>query len=318
MVFATHALSIPLLWMGVDLFFVLSGYLITGILLRLKEERITGGSYWKPFYFRRIRRIIPPYVGFLILITPIFHPQWAHIWYWYVFFGANLALALGKVTVAAMTPLWSLAVEEQFYLIWPWIVLLCSRKLLRTIALAVIVASPLLRAGFTPAFATHFPIYSLTIFRADTLAAGAFIALSESEDPQWVDRHRRLALGGAVLALALTGALSVLPYFRTGANSILFNSIGYSLSAVLFGSALTYTLGIREGLLYNILTTRSLRFLGLISYTFYLYFVAVLLKVRGFVHSKGLIAIVAFALTAAISAISWHFFESPILAAQRK
>jgi len=217
-----------------------------------------------------------------------------------------------------MTPLWSLAVEEQFYLIWPWIVLLCSRKLLRTIALAVIVASPLLRAGFTPAFATHFPIYSLTIFRADTLAAGAFIALSESEDPQWVDRHRRLALGGAVLALALTGALSVLPYFRTGANSILFNSIGYSLSAVLFGSALTYTLGIREGLLYNILTTRSLRFLGLISYTFYLYFVAVLLKVRWFVHSKGLVAIVAFALTAVISAISWHFFESPILAARRK
>ena len=72
MVFATHALSIPLLWMGVDLFFVLSGYLITGILLRLKEERITGGSYWKPFYFRRIRRIMPPYIGFLILITPFF------------------------------------------------------------------------------------------------------------------------------------------------------------------------------------------------------------------------------------------------------
>ncbi len=317
MVFASHALHIPLLWTGVDLFFVLSGYLITGILLRLKEQRPTGGDYWKPFYFRRIRRIIPPYLGFLVLLTLFFRPPWAHIWYWYVFFGANVALALGKVSVAAMTPLWSLAVEEQFYFIWPWIVLLSGRKMLRKIALAVIVASPLLRAGFTPVFTTHFPIYSLTIFRADTLAAGAFIAVSERENAQWIERHRRLAIYSTLAVLALLGLLSVFPGFRTGANSTLFNSIGYSLSAFLFGSTLICVLGMRPGLLYKILTARPLRFLGLISYTFYLYFVAVLLKVQGFVHSTALVAVVGFVLTGLIAAISWRFVESPILNAHR-
>lgn len=313
MVFAAHALRLPLLWMGVDLFFVLSGYLITGILLRLKEQHSTGGGYWKPFYYRRARRIIPPYVGFLIVLTLFFPIPWAHIWYWYVFFAANLALALGRVRVAAMTPLWSLAVEEQFYLIWPWIVLLCSRKTLRRITLAVIIVSPLLRAVFTRAFTTHFPIYSLTVFRADTLAAGAFIALSESGDAQWIERQARVAPCCIAVTLALFGLLPVFPSFRTGANSILFNSLGYSLSVGLFGATLTYALRLRQGALYRTLTGRPLRFLGLTSYTFYLYFVAVLLKLQGHLHSTALVTALGFVLTSLISAASWRFFESPIL-----
>lgn len=313
MVFATHGLHVPLLWTGVDLFFVISGYLITGILLRLKEKRDTTGEYWRPFYLRRIQRIIPPYAVFLIVLTIFFSVPWAHLWYWYLFFGANVALALDKVSVAAMTPLWSLAVEEQFYFIWPSVVLLCSRETLRRIALAVIVISPLLRAVFTPVFVTHFPIYSLTIFRADTLAAGAFIALSEISDAQWIERQRRAALAVAVVALLLFGMLSLFPSFRTGANSILFNSVGYSLSVFLFGGALIYSLALRHGLLYGILTARPVRYLGLISYTFYLYHVAVLTKVEEHVHSPVLIAALAFAFTVAISAISWHFVESRIL-----
>ncbi len=316
MVFTTHALHIPLLWMGVDLFFVLSGYLITGILLRLKERRSTGGSYWKPFFFRRVRRILPPYLGFLIFLTIFFHPPWARIWYWYAFFGANVALALGRVEVAAMTPLWSLAVEEQFYFIWPWIVLVCSQKTLRKICVAVIICSPIVRALCTPAFATHFPIYSLTIFRADTLAAGAFIAVSERENAEWVFNNQRFAIWTVVATLTLLGSLSILPSFRTGANSVLFNSIGYSLSVVLFGSILTFVLGLRRGLFYNLLTMRPLRFLGVISYTFYLYFVAVLLKVDVYMHVPALVVILAFVITCVISAASWFLLESRILHAR--
>jgi peptidoglycan/LPS O-acetylase OafA/YrhL len=316
MVFTTHALHIPLLWMGVDLFFVLSGYLITGILLRLKDQCVAGGAYWKPFYFRRVRRILPPYLGFLIFLTIFFHPPWTRIWYWYAFFGANLALALGKVEVAAMTPLWSLAVEEQFYFVWPWIVLLCSQKTLRRVCVAVIICSPILRALCTPAFATHFPIYSLTIFRADTLAAGAFVAVSERENTQWVCQKQRLAVWTIPTMFALLGLLSVLPNFRTGANSVLFNSIGYSLSVGLFGSILTFVLGIRQGFFYNVLTMRLLRFLGVISYTFYLYFVAVLLKVDVRVHSTTLVVVSAFVITCLISAASWFLLESRILNAR--
>jgi peptidoglycan/LPS O-acetylase OafA/YrhL len=313
MVFSTHALGIPLLWIGVDLFFVISGYLITGILLRLKERRGIEGGYWKPFYQRRIRRIIPPYVAFLIVLSFFFSVPWAHLWYWYAFFGANFALAFGKVSVTAMTPLWSLAIEEQFYFVWPWIVLLCSRETLRRVSWGVIIAAPFLRAAFTPVFTTHFPIYSLAIFRADTLAVGALIAVSEAKDVRWTERHRNHALGIAGVVPALFGACSYFPSFRTGANSIFFNSIGYSLSAVLFGSVLVFTLVLRHGHLYSILTARPVKYLGMISYTFYLYHVAVLLKIEGHLHSTILVAVSGLAVTTAIAALSWRFFESPIL-----
>jgi peptidoglycan/LPS O-acetylase OafA/YrhL len=313
MVFAAHAFGAPLSWMGVDLFFVLSGYLITGILLRLKESRTRGGSYWSPFYFRRMRRILPPYVAFLVVLSLFFRVPWGHIWYWYVFFVPNIPLALGKVMIAAMGSLWSLGVEEQFYFVWPWLVLACSTQGLRRVALGVVVISPLLRAISTPLFNTHFPIYSLTIFRADTLAVGAFIAVAASRDPQWIGRHRRMALGSSMLALALLVGLSALPSFRASANSILFNSIAYSLSAACLGGTLMYVLGTQKGFLYTLLTAPPLRYLGLISYTFYLYHEGILLKVGQHLHSPILIALAAFSVTVLISALSWHLFEAPIL-----
>jgi peptidoglycan/LPS O-acetylase OafA/YrhL len=318
MVFAAHAFAVPLAWMGVDLFFVLSGFLITGILLRLKEKRADGGSYWSSFYSRRVRRILPAYIVFLLVVTCFFRVQWAHIWYWYVFFAPNIPLALGKVTVAAMGPLWSLGVEEQFYFVWPLLVLACSKAGLRRVALGVIVISPFLRAIFTPGFTTHFPIYSLTIFRADSLAMGAFIALSARRDPQWIGRQRPKALSGFLLALALLAGLSAFPGFRTAANSILFNSIGYSLSAVCLGCALIYVLGLQKGFLHTLLTARPLRYLGLISYTFYLYHEAVLLKAGQYLHSRIFIALAAFSVTILISVLSWHLFEAPILGRSTK
>src|SRR5579863_6011760 len=245
MVFAAHALHIPMLWMGVDLFFVLSGYLITGILLHLREQRELEG-YWGPFYLRRARRILPPYIGFLIFAAVVFAPTWRHIWYWYAFFAANFPLALGKVPVQAMAPLWSLAVEEQFYLIWPLIVLRCENDRLRRIALSVVVLAPVLRAAATPLFSSHFPIYSLTPFRADTLAFGAFIAVAENEDRGWVGSMRQASFWGSLASGTLLLALSFGHSFRTGANSVLFNTAGYSLSVMMFGGAVIYALGIRE------------------------------------------------------------------------
>jgi peptidoglycan/LPS O-acetylase OafA/YrhL len=318
MVFAAHAFGVPLFWMGVDLFFVLSGYLITGILLRLKENRAAGGSYWKSFYFRRIRRILPPYIAFLLAVSLFFGTHWGHIWYCYVFFAPNIPLAMGTVTVAGMGPLWSLGVEEQFYFAWPWLVLACSKEGLRRVALGIIVVSPLLRAISTPLFSTHFPIYSLTIFRADTLAMGAFVALAASRDPQWIGRHRRMALISSVVALVLLVGLSFLPSFRAGANSVLFNSIAYSLSAICLGSTLIYVLGMQKGFLHTLLTSSPLTYLGVISYTFYLYHDAVLLKVGQYLHSPLLIALAAFSVTVLISMLSWHLFEAPILGRSTK
>ncbi len=317
MVFAAHALHVPMLWMGVDLFFVLSGYLITGILLHLREQREVEG-YWGPFYLRRAQRILPPYLGFLIFVALAFAPPWRHIWYWYVFFGANFPLALGRVTVEALAPLWSLAVEEQFYLIWPLIVLRCKNDRLRRIAFSVVILAPLLRAAATSLFSNHFPIYSLTPFRADTLAFGAFVAVAESESGGWIRSMRRRAAWGSVGSGVFLLALSLFPSFRTGANSVFFNAGGYSLSVLMFGGALIYVLGTREGVVHSLLTWRPLRYLGRISYTFYLYHVAVLVIVSHYLNSSILRAVAGLVLTSTIAALSWHILESPILKRRKR
>ncbi len=312
LVFSYHALHAPLGWAGVDLFFVLSGYLITGILLRLKEKRETEG-YWSAFYFRRLLRIAPPYVGFLVVLSALFPVPWRQIWYWYTFFGANLASALGKCSVHAMEPLWSLAVEEQFYFIWPWLVLLSSRKTLRNVALGIMIAAPVLRAIFTLVLPSRAFIYDLTPFRADLLACGAFIAACTSEDAEWVKRWSRTSLAGLTVAGCLLAVLSVFRTFRLSADTVFFNTFGYSLIVVVFGSALVRALGMDPGWDRKVLTFGPLRYMGTISYTFYLYQVAIMDKLSQHFRSHAEVAVLGFMITFLLSALSWHFFESQIL-----
>jgi peptidoglycan/LPS O-acetylase OafA/YrhL len=312
MVFVYHALHAPLLWAGVDLFFVLSGYLITGILLKLKEEH-TAAGYWGTFYMRRFRRIVPPYVGLLLVISILFPVHWAHLWYWYTFFGANIAAAFGKCSVHAMGPLWSLAVEEQFYFLWPLFVWLCDRKVLKKLAIGIMVAAPVLRGICTLMLSTREPIYDLTPFRADLLACGALIAVCAAEDSAWIERRQRLALFSMIGAGALLIGLSAFRSFRLNANSEFFNVLGYSLIVILFGSVLVKTLGMNGGPAFNALNWRPLRYTGQISYTFYLYQVAVMDSLAQHIHSRLEIAIGGLLITTLISILSWHYLEQPIL-----
>jgi peptidoglycan/LPS O-acetylase OafA/YrhL len=317
MIFIYHVFNAPLLWTGVDLFFVLSGYLITGILLRLKERKATGGAdtgFFGPFYLRRARRILPPYAGFLIMVTLFFSVPWMHVWYWYAFFAANVANAVHRVPVEAMGPLWSLAVEEQFYFLWPWVVLRANQRTLKHIALGVVIAAPILRTICTPFLSSSIPMYALTPFRADTLACGAFIAISEIENPAWVRMHRRLASICAITAAIAIAALSLtLHSFRHDLNTVVFNSLGYSLFVVVFGGTLIWVLGSGKDFTSAVLNFKPLRYLGVISYTFYLYHRGVILLVERGIHSRVLVFIVSFVILTALSSISWFFFESRIL-----
>jgi peptidoglycan/LPS O-acetylase OafA/YrhL len=312
MVFLYHALNAPLMWAGVDLFFVLSGYLITGILMRLKEERATKG-YWGTFYLRRLRRIAPPYIGFMIALTILFGISWKGIWYWYTFFGANIAIILGKCPVHAMTPLWSLAAEEQFYFVWPCVVLWCSRRTLKKVAIGIMIGAPVLRAIFTLVVSDRGPIYVLTPFRADLLACGALVAICTSENPEWITQHRKLAIGGMVASALLLSGLSAFHSFRLNANSEFFNILAYSLIVAIFGGALIWALSMTQGIEYKAFTFGPLRYLGQISYTFYLYQVAIMDKISPHLHSRLTIAALTFALTGLFSAASWTILEAPIL-----
>src|SRR5207248_1231599 len=119
-------------WMGVDLFFVLSGFLITGILLDTKESE----SYFKNFYARRCLRIWPLYYSlllFMFVLVPLLRPSEAHIifeksspWWAYPLFLQNFLIPISTNAAGPLAITWSLAIEEQFYLVWAVVVLYCS------------------------------------------------------------------------------------------------------------------------------------------------------------------------------------------------
>src|ERR1035437_7043104 len=168
-------------WMGVDLFFVVSGLLITGILLDSKQS----DGYFRNFYARRCLRIWPLYYSallFMFVIVPFLRPSEAHVifearsspWWAYSFFLQNFLVPIHSSATGLLGVTWSLAVEEQFYLVWPLVVRFCSEAELRRIAIAVICLSPVLRFYL----AQHqVVIYSNTFCRLDGLMAGARLAI---------------------------------------------------------------------------------------------------------------------------------------------
>src|ERR1700677_2473843 len=140
---------------GVDLFFVLSGFLITGILLRSRSSN----RYFRNFYSRRALRIFPLYYFVLILLAIGLHviPSWRNLttlrdaWPWYWFYGTNYLICQTGFTFldhaqVSLGHFWSLAVEEHFYLFWPLMVWLLSDRALLRLCIALMVIAPICRA----------------------------------------------------------------------------------------------------------------------------------------------------------------------------
>ncbi|WP_321919091.1 acyltransferase family protein [Paraburkholderia tropica] len=303
-VFAQHALKAPL-WMGVDLFFVLSGFLITGILL---ERKARGQSYFSYFYARRVRRILPPYILLMIVSSLLFGLGWARYWPWYAFFATNIGDALGQSGHDSLNILWSLAVEEQFYIFWPFVVLLLPRRLLAVVAVALVLIVPVLRAIATPWFDSYWPIYYLTPFRMDLLAAGSLLAVMVRRDRNALDPFKVSAAIFFFAALAVLAWLHLhYPRFR-GMNTPLSNALLYSVSLVLCTSAVVVALQ-SKGIVKRLLCNPVLVYVGTISYTIYLIHLTILYAVWEHHYSRPVSAAIALAITLAYASASWFLFE---------
>jgi peptidoglycan/LPS O-acetylase OafA/YrhL len=230
-------------WCGVDLFFVLSGFLITGILFDSKGRQ----GYFSTFYARRVLRIFPLYYGIVILslvILPRFpHPK-AHnfgriagdeLWYWLYLSNYSIARA-GHYRHAILDISWSLAIEEQFYLLWPLIVALFSRRALLRICGCLIVTALLLRCWLIYRGVNPLTVYVIAPTRMDSLAVGAWLALFLREE-----EGRRLlapiAKGVLLLGLPLLGVCVALQ--RTDAFDPIMQTAGYSLLALLSAAVVT-------------------------------------------------------------------------------
>lgn len=320
---------------GVDLFFVLSGFLITGILLDSRHE----AGYFRNFYMRRVLRIFPLYYATLagcFLILPLFRggdEELARLlseqgWYWTYL--ANVRMALdGWPAFNSIGHFWSLAVEEQFYMVWPLAVFAVGGKRLRILCVMVILGSLLARVAFWQA--GYLPrINVMTVARMDALAAGAFLAVAARRPgglQAWARRARPVALvTGTILVLLLVwsgGWVPQLPVYRT---------VGRSLLAGLFAAVLILAVAApSDSRLGRFFGSPILRFFGVYSYGLYVFhhFVIIFLGRAGLsvdlvpaifgsrLPGQIMVITVAGSISAALAWVSYHSFEKPFLTLKR-
>jgi peptidoglycan/LPS O-acetylase OafA/YrhL len=251
-------------WMGVDLFFVLSGFLITKILLSAKDS----DGYFKNFYARRCLRIWPLYYSVLILmfvVIPFLRPSEAakvfearsSPWWAYPLFLQNFLIPSPPAATGPLGVTWSLAIEEQFYLVWPLVVRYCSYRQLRTIALTVFCVSPALRL-----YLSHHNvlIYSNFFCRLDGLMAGALLALLLSSQSLVPAKYIRLAW----VSLVFAAAIALL------ADSVQAMWIVFTFTSLSAVSLVYLALFSKQEWLQAALKNRFIVYTGMISYGLYL------------------------------------------------
>lgn len=294
-------------WMGVDLFFVLSGFLITGILLDTKRAE----RYFTSFYVRRCFRTWPLYyvvIAFMFLVVPHIHSSKAVLadrsapWWAYVLYLQNFFVAIPTRAVGPLGVTWSLAIEEQFYLVWPLFVRYCSAARLRQFALCIMCLSPVLRLYLS----LHgVDLYANVFCRLDGLMAGALIAVS-ARTPGFLPESN---IRPAWILLFCAAPLAFVSEYL-GARWFTF-----TLSAGASAAFVYLALFSKATWLRRVLSNRALVYIGTISYGLYLlhkipFDAAEVIKV-------GMPPVVAFpTLLAAcilLATLSWRFFERPIL-----
>jgi peptidoglycan/LPS O-acetylase OafA/YrhL len=222
-------------------------------------------------------------------------------------------LPLGIPHPEAFTILWSLAVEEQFYFFWPFVVFLLNEQMLAWVAAAILVMVPILRWFCTPLFVLQWQIYMLTPFRMDLLALGALLAvLWRNHRPQFT---RYGAYGGLVSVAAIGLLLLAERRFglTTHGNTPLGNVLIYECSLFASAGLIVWALSGRH---VGILNWGPLRYLGRISYTVYLVHLLALELAARFIQQPFPAACAALATSLLYAALSWRYFEQPILNAK--
>ena len=309
-------------WIGVDLFFGLSGYLITAILLRAKS----GPHYFRNFYVRRFLRIFPLYYAIIAILAACaallpfgpLRPAWPYLTYtsnlWLVFSGRE------------WTPLghtWSLAIEEQFYLVFPFLVLWLDKVRLRRLLWCVIALSPVVRVITN---ALTFPGASsfATFCRLDILAMGALIAVEFHTRTEISDQAvRRLQL---VFAALLTASALLWLTKQLDFKKVLFNAAGLTIidaTAALFVCLVLIAPG---RLLGRFLRIPLLVGMGRISYGIYLIHYPIVKIVEGLARAHfadtwsrtAAIAAASIPTTLIVAILSWFSFERPILRLKKR
>ncbi len=321
-------LGLQLSWIFMDAFFVLSGFLITGILLDSRNRP----DYYKSFYLRRSLRILPIYYAALIFITAIaiLHGHeayrymllhWGSPWWFFVFLGNIPTALIGFEPLGAggaFIPLWSLQVEEQFYLLYPLLIRKLPLQTITRVLFGLACFSVVLRVVLYWLFPTnHLVQYVLLPCHMEGLAIGAWVALRFRQGP-WPINRPRLVLSTCAVAAITVGLAIWDGCFYTGA----FNrTIGFLLSSITWGLIIFCVVQFRGATQTAVLRNPVLTYLGKISYAAYLLhwpLANALTLTLTSLHLRTLDSgwsrlILIYLLTFGVSALSWRCFEAPIM-----
>ena len=317
---------LPIGLFGVRLFFVLSGFLITSILLdfrattETKGQKFTTKNALQVFYQHRFLRVVPAYYLLLSLEFIWGDPAFRQVMWWHVAYLSNTVSAVfsepkayGDLIHPQTAHLWTLSVEAQFYLVWPFLVLLArSRRLIVTFAMALVLIAPISRAFFF-LLGYQFDVGYL-ISSTDTLGAGALLAMWRQGWLPWLTQRIF-----HTLVLAAFGLFTL---------CVSFNLIGklYRPQVILFpiAEAILYCWllsGLLDGklaMLGRALRTQAVVYIGKISYGIYLYHAFVWDRILRYVFditdSYPLTqSAISMAATIAFASLSWHLFERPLM-----
>ncbi len=325
-----HAIA-ALGWAGVDLFFVLSGYLITGILIDAKGT----ANYFRTFYARRVLRIFPAYYAFLALYffvrphLPVGHypavDPGVQLWSWDYTSNVLVAIHGWTATPKTIDHFWSLAVEEQFYFAWPLLVFALPRRWLTVACLALTLSALGTRVAFIGA--EHWDAARVLMpARIDSFAVGGLLALA-MRAPTGPTLLAKWAWPCAGVAGALIPGLYWVPWMRFEALATITLAIAV-LSGALIAAAATAS---PRSTVYRVLGAGPLPFVGRYSYALYIVHQPVILGLLSLgvrptiVHAIGgsvmsqriAFGAIAGAVSLAAALASWYLLERPCLALKR-
>jgi len=228
-------------WVVMDLFFVLSGFLITGILLDTKSEK----GYYKNFIVRRVIRLFPLYYLCLFIIFYFIPDSFFDVSYyrnhqiWYWLYSSNWLIALqGWTPTKMLDHFWSLAIEEQFYVLWPLFVWLLSSKQLMRWCIFLFFSSIILRnIGLNFGFVMPYP-YVATIARMEPIALGAIVAVLLRNNKEILERIAPLASLISFICIIITFLIAGTVHME----NVVIYSVGYTFLDIFFAGMLAITL----------------------------------------------------------------------------
>lgn len=301
---------------GVDVFFALSAYLITTLLVR--EKQTTGSLDLRSFYIRRVLRIWPLYftfIGVSVILSTSFKSQHLGLNYvvGYLLLAGNWVYVFYGLPRSVAIPLWTVSIEEQFYLVWPWAARRLTRQSMAVAALAVLAVANISRIALVRAKAPERVLGFNTLTRIDAIALGILLSLWCHVLPSLKSLHRTLIAALSISALIAAGMFGGFNDSMRGVNPW-GTIIGRPVVALASVALLAAFLGAKGRWLQN----KQLIYLGKISYGLYVVHELGLVIVLHMVHPNALLpsiasAALAFGVTLLLAACSYKWLESPFL-----